>query len=602
MNAAHLVERAEQAANADKLTPEAFENLKRWLEGEAYSAFWPEMETWIDEGQYERINDSFGAVLPFGTGGRRGRVGIGPNRINARTIGESAQGVANYILKGWRGDEPPSVAIASDTRNTSPEFTQLTAEVFAGNGLRVFLFDGPRPTPELSFAVRHLKAEFGIVISASHNPPSDNGFKVYGKDGAQIIAPVDAEIIGEVKNVTEIKQQDLKAAAVEGRLQWLGEELDQIYLEELTALQIVEEREAVDVVFSPLHGTGFLSVVPALERIGKDRVWVVEAQATPDGDFPSVAENRPNPEEPRAMELAIEEGKSRKADLVMATDPDADRLGVAVRKSLDGNDWVRLNGNQIGALLTYHILRELKERNQIPLGGVVVKTLVTTSLMEDICRSFGVEIRTDLLVGFKYIAEVINKDLRGHEERFIFGAEESHGYLRGTFVRDKDGAAAAVMMTELTGVLKGEVKTPHDLLEDIHRQYGYYLEQLESVVLEGEEGLRKIRAMMEGFRKDPPKEFGGSGIVCIEDYAEGRVFDPATGKTIREITKPKGNLLIFRLSEDGRNWLAVRPSGTEPKIKFYLSVHLPVDGGDLEKIKQDAAAKAKKIWDAVPRG
>ncbi len=597
-----LVQRAEQAAREGKLTDEAFANLKRWLEGEEYSEFWPDLGKLVEAGETGTINDSFGAVLPFGTGGRRGQVGIGPNRINSRTIGESAQGVASHVLSSWSGKEPPSVAIASDTRNTSPEFTRITAEVFAGNGFRVFLFEEPRATPELSFAVRHLNADMGIVISASHNPPSDNGFKVYGKDGAQIVPPVDGQIIDEVKKVREIKRQDLEVAAREGRLQSLGAEIDNAYWERLAGLQLVKDRKGIDIVFSPLHGTGSTSVTPALEMVGLDKVWIVEAQATPDGDFPSVPDRKPNPEEPKALEMAIAEAKERSADLVMATDPDADRLGVAVPRSVGGDEWVRLNGNQIATLLTFHILRELEKRGEIPDQGMVVKTLVTTSLLSDICESFDVEMRTDLLVGFKYIGEVIDKDLRGCEDRFIFGAEESHGYLRGTFVRDKDAAPAAILMAELTAVLKAQGKTPYDLLQDLSRRYGYYLEDLKSVVLKGEEGLRQIGRMMEGFRKSPPRDLGGVGIVRIEDYGEGKVVDPATGRVVRDISKPRGNILIFRLSEDERSWLAVRPSGTEPKIKFYLSVYAPVGADDdLDAVKQLAAEKAERIWAAVPR-
>jgi len=603
MNISDLVQRADDARKEGHLTDASLANFKRWLENDEYAEFRPEMEKWIHGAEWEKINDSFGAVLPFGTGGRRGRVGIGPNCINSRTIGESAQGVASYLLKSWEGEGAPTVAIASDTRNTSPEFTQLTAEVFAGNGLKVFLFDGPRATPELSFAVRHLGTDLGIVISASHNPPSDNGFKVYGKDGAQIVPPVDEEIIQEVEKVKEIKRVDLKQATIENNFGWIGAELDEMYWERIAGLRLVEDREGIDVVFSPLHGTGFTSVRPVLEKVGKDRVRIVEAQATPDGNFPNVADHRPNPEEPKAMEMAIAEAREKSADLVLATDPDADRLGVAVRRSVDENEWVRLNGNQIATLLTYHIVRELKKRGDLPEGGVVVKTLVTTSLISDICESFGVGVRTDLLVGFKYIGEVINKDLAGKEDRFLFGAEESHGYLVGTFARNKDAAGAALMMAELTAVLKAEGKTPYDLLQDIYREYGYYLEELNSVVLEGDEGLGKIQAMMKGFRKSPPAEFAGARVFSIEDYSTGTFIDPATGKVLKEISKPRGNLLIFRLSEDGRNWLAVRPSGTEPKIKFYLSVVEAVEpGGDLDAAKRAAAHRAKRIWDAVPRG
>jgi len=300
------------------------------------------------------------------------------------------------------------------------------------------------------------------------------------------------------------------------------------------------------------------------------------------------------------MEMAVSEARARSADLVLATDPDADRLGVAVRRSADGNHWVRLTGNQIAVLLAHHILETLDARGEIPEGAVVVKTLVTTDLITDIAERFGVGVRTDLLVGFKYIGEVIEKDLHDHPERFLFGAEESHGYLRGTFVRDKDAAGAAVLMAELTGRLKAEGRTPYDLLQDLYRRHGYYEERLRSFVLEGEKGLAEIRRIMDGLRREPPRAFADVRVVRVEDYAEGTIVDADTGKVVDRIGRPRGNLLIFRFSEDGRSWLAARPSGTEPKIKFYLSLRAPVAGGDLEEVKRAASEEAERILASLP--
>lgn len=606
MDNGDLLKLAGKAGREGKLTEEALSNLKRWLEGERFSRFWPEIRGRIEAGDFSSINDAFGAVIPFGTGGRRGLVGVGPNRINERTIGESAQGVANHILKRWEGPKAPGVVIAYDTRNSSLEFATITAEVLVGNGIDVYLFDGPRATPELSFAVRQLGAKAGIVISASHNPPSDNGFKVYGKDGGQIVAPVDAEIIAEVQKVDEIRRTGLDTTRGKKRFQTIGPEIDAAYWDRLAGVPLVSDRAGISIVYTPLHGTGMMSVKPAIDRVGRDRLWVVQAQAAPDGDFPNAPGGIPNPEEPRTLELAISEAKERSADLVLATDPDADRLGVAVRRSLDDGQWVRFTGNQIGALLTYHILDRLKARGEIPKDGLIVKTLVTTSMMSDIAESFGVGVRTDLLVGFKYIAEVIEKDLHGEEDRFIFGAEESHGYLRGTFVRDKDAATASLLMAELTALLREEGKTPYSLLQDLYRRYGYYLEELKSVVLEGERGLRQIHDLMDGFRRKPPAGLGGLAVVRIEDYGEGQILDPRSGRAVEAIARPKGNLLIFRFSEDGRSWLAVRPSGTEPKIKFYLSLHSEVapeaSDRELDEAKRAAQDRAGRVWDSLPLG
>lgn len=571
-------------------------NIKKWLSNEEYREYQNEILDLIQKGRFKELNDSFYTIIPFGTGGRRGTCGVGTNRINLRTIGESAQGLSQYILKQDEFNQKKGVVIAYDTRNNSKLFAEETAKVLTANGIKTYLFSSYRSTPELSFAVRELKAIAGIVISASHNPPGDNGFKVYWKDGGQIVPPHDENIIKEVNKVIKIKTIGLAEAKRKGLLEYLGEEIDNKYQNKVIGLSLCSSRSA-RIVYSPLHGAGSTSVIPVLKKLGFD-LHLVEEQMKPDGNFPNVKDNIPNPEVPEALELAIKKAKKIDADLALVSDPDADRLGVAIKKkTLEGKEeWIALNGNQIGALMTHFILSQLKEQDKLPKKGLIAKTIVTTDLIDRIAEDFKVEVKGDLLVGFKYIAELIEN--LEPEKEFIFGVEESHGYLRGTFVRDKDAAIAAVLIAELASYLKDQGKTIYEQLNELYKKYGYYHEALYYMILEGASGREKIEKIMQGFRKYPPKKIGGLEVVEVRERILRLLIDPNTKKEIRD-----GEVVVFFLTKDGSWRVTVRPSGTEPKMKFYVAIKKDVDRNindtDLEQIKIKTDKVANKLIEDI---
>lgn len=575
----------QKALEEEQLTPTAAENSEKWLTDEELSEFRDEIRSMIKNGEFDKLNDSFYTVIPFGTSGRRGPVGVGPNRINFRTIGESAQAVADYFFQDKDANTASAAVIAYDTRHYSREFAIRTAEVFAGKGISVYIFDSFRSTPELSFAVRELRADIGVVISASHNPPTDNGFKVYWADGGQILPHHGEKIIEVVAKIEKVKRLPINEAEKQCLVHWIGKDMDQKYWAAVSREALPSE-DNVHIVYTPLHGTGTTSVLPVLRRLGY-QVDVVKKQEEANGDFPEVRNHIPNPEDPAALEQAIERARELEADIVLATDPDADRLGVAVPSSREKKEWVPLTGNQIASLLTYFVLEQLQQNDTIPQDGVVIKTAVTTDLMIDICRSFGVSIISDLLVGFKYIAEIIEEN----PERFIVGAEESHGFLKGSYTRDKDGAIAALLMVQLTGYLKKQGKTPCQLLDELYRKHGYYKDVVEFILLEGAEGRHQIDQIMEELRNHPPKEIGGLEVVEVRDDQVLRV--------------PEGNFLVFTLSQDGRTRVAVRPSGTEPKIKYYVSVHSEIKETATEeeivRNKEAADDRANSIIQDVKR-
>jgi phosphoglucomutase len=426
--------------------------------------------------------------------------GIGPNRINTRTIGESAQGLAAYISGFGDKAKQRGVAIAYDTRLTSKEFAEFTAKVLAGNGVKTYLFKEFRTTPELSFAVRELGTMAGVVISASHNPPTDNGFKAYWEDGGQVVAPHDKAIIEEVNKVTALKLLELDEAERQDLFHYIGAEIDAKYIQAVLKLSLIAKRD-VKIVYSPLHGTGQTSILPVLQQAGFGDVHVVTEQMIPDGNFPYVKAHFPNPEIPAASEMAMELAKTIDADLGMTSNPDADRLGVFGKHTdSKGNiQWILLNGNQVGVLVIDFLLNTLKQQGKLPQKGVVVKTLVTTDLVSVIAQKFGMLTVDDLLVGFKYIAEVI-RNLPADQE-FLFGAEESLGYLRGTFVRDKDAATAAITVAELAAELKAQGKSLYDRLNELYKQYGYFLETQKNVYVSGAEGVARVARMMKSLRK-----------------------------------------------------------------------------------------------------
>ncbi|MFY0685586.1 MAG: phospho-sugar mutase [Cyclobacteriaceae bacterium] len=513
------------------------------------------------------FTDAFYKDLEFGTGGLRGVMGVGSNRINKYTVGMATQGLCNYLKESFDG--VIKVAIAHDSRNNSRLFAETTADVFSANGIEVYLFDELRPTPELSFAIRELGCKGGVVLTASHNPKEYNGYKAYWDDGAQLVPPHDKNVIEKVKAITSI--DEVQFDRNESLIHSLGEEMDNKYLDMIKSLSLspasIAQNHDMGIVFSSIHGTGITLVPPVLEKFGFTNVSVVEAQAEPDGNFPTVV--YPNPEEAEALTLALNQAKNEHAELVMATDPDSDRVGIAV-KNLDG-DFQLLNGNQTGSLLIYYLLSQWKENGKLTGKEYIVKTIVTSELIKKIADSFKVK-SYDTLTGFKYIAEVI-KDLEG-QETFIGGGEESYGYLVGDKVRDKDAIMSCAMIAEMAAWAKSNGKSVFELLVEVSEKYGLYIEGLKSMTKKGMKGAEEIQQMMKNFRTTPPAHLGGEKVISLIDYQQSTITDLSNGQS-SPIDLPKSNVLQFITENESK--ISVRPSGTEPKIKFYFSVNTPLD-------------------------
>ena len=515
----------------------------------------------------EDLADSFSKDLEFGTGGLRGVMGIGSNRMNKYTVGTATQGLANYINKTFTA-EATSVAIAHDSRNNSRFFAEITAAVFSANGIDVYLFEDLRPTPELSYAIRQLGCKSGVVLTASHNPREYNGYKAYWDDGAQVVPPHDKNIIAEVNAISSI--EEVKFDKDDSKIKLISEEIDEPYLQAILDLTLapeaVERQSDLKIVFSPIHGTGITLVPEVLKRKGFKNVTVVEEQAEPNGDFPTVV--YPNPEEKEAMTLALKKAEAIDADLIMATDPDADRVGIAAKNN-DG-EFELLNGNQAASMLIYFLLKKWKENGKIDGNQMIVKTIVTSDLLDRIAESFEVDC-PNTLTGFKFIAAVI-KELEGKKE-FIGGGEESYGYMISDFVRDKDAIASCAMLAEMTAWAKDQGLSAFDLLAEIYEQYGFYLEKLISMTKKGMQGAEEIKQMMIDMRAQPPATIAGSKVVKSIDYQSSVEKDLVTGEET-PVALPQSNVLQFIL-EDGSK-ISARPSGTEPKIKFYISVNTPM--------------------------
>lgn len=499
------------------------------------------------------FEDAFYRNLEFGTGGLRGIMGVGTNRMNKYTVGMATQGLANYIRKHCSGDDI-KVCISYDSRNNSPEFAKITADVLAANGLHVYIFESLRPTPELSYAIRKKGAQAGVMVTASHNPKEYNGYKVFWSDGAQITSPVDKDIVAEVNAITDPSMVKFVAGEGAGQIESMGEEMDNSYLDDILSLMLtpeaIKKHSDLKFVYTPLHGTGVKLVPEALGRLGFKSICHVPEQDINDGDFPTVMS--PNPEEPSALKMAIEVADRENADIVLATDPDADRMGIAVRDN-EGKI-VLLNGNQTGSLLTYYILTRWNELGKLDSSKYVVKTIVTTELIRAIAAKFGVKVY-NVLTGFKYIAEIVKQN-EGKGE-FICGGEESYGFNVGEFVRDKDAVIACSMVAECACWAAEQGKTLYQLLQDIYAEFGYYKESLTSLVRKGKAGVEEIAGIMAGLRETPPAELAGSPVIKVIDYNKPE-----------ETGLPKSNVLQF-FSEAG-DVVSVRPSGTEPKIKFYF--------------------------------
>ena len=541
------------------------------------------------------IEDRFYRQLEFGTGGLRGVIGAGTNRMNIYTVRQATQGLANYIIS--QNGQSKGVAIAYDSRIMSKEFADEAALCLNANGIKAYVFPSLRPTPELSFSVRELHCISGIVITASHNPREYNGYKVYWEDGAQITPPHDKNILAEVAKVTEfsaVKTMDKDEAVKAGLYNVIGEDIDDKYMEQLKKQSIhpdIIKKMAKDIkiVYTPLHGTGDLPVRRVLKELGFEKVIVVPEQEKPDGNFPTVS--YPNPESPAAWELALALAKKEDADIVLATDPDADRLGVYCKDTKTG-EYVSFTGNMSGMLIAEYILRERKATGTMPENPALVETIVTTDMAKVIAADYGVKL-IEVLTGFKYIGEQIRLFEKNHTYNYVFGLEESYGCLAGTYARDKDACVAVMMLCEVASYYKSQGKTLWDAMVDMYEKYGYFKEGLETLTLKGIDGAEQIQNIMTDMRNNPPKELGGYKVVAVRDYKEDTRKDLATG----EVTKtglPTSNVLYYELTDN--TWCCVRPSGTEPKIKFYFGVKgtsLADAEKKLEAVREDMLKAAK---------
>ena len=562
----------------DNVSPEILAKAKSWLSDQYDEETRKQVQNLIDNDPNE-LTESFYRILEFGTGGLRGIMGVGTNRMNIYTVAMATQGLANYIKMKFADLKQPQIAIAYDCRNNSKEFAQITADVMTANGIKVFLFSALRPTPELSFAIRELKCQSGIVVTASHNPKEYNGYKVYWEDGGQIVAPHDKNIIAEVQKITDISMVKRKRNAK--LIEMLDDKFDEIYLDKVMSLslspKLIKKHKNLSFFYTPIHGTGGQVMPKLFAKAGFKNFYPVEEQMVTDGNFPTVVS--PNPEEKAAMNMAIEKAKAMNADIVLATDPDADRVGLAVRD--DKGDFILLNGNQTASILTYYILTRWEELGKLTGKEFIVKTIVTSDLLLKIANKFNVK-TYDVLTGFKYIADkILNKP----DEKFICGGEESYGFLVGDFVRDKDAIITCFMLAEATSWAAEQGKTLYQILKDIYAEFGVYREKLVSLTKKGISGNEEIKQMMLGFRKDPPKTLLGSRITEIRDYKLGICKDMNFGvDTV--INLPKSDVLQF-FTEDGIK-ISVRPSGTEPKIKFYFSMNEPLESiNELSGVEQE---------------
>lgn len=569
------------------IDPAILEKAKQWTLA-PFDTQTREKVEYLIENDPAEITECFYRDLEFGTGGLRGIMGVGTNRMNVYTVGMATQGLANYLKKCFPDKPSIRVAIAHDCRNNGPLFTQTAANVLSSNGIQVYIFDGLRPTPELSFAVRYLGCQAGIVLTASHNPKEYNGYKAYWEDGGQLISPHDKNVIAEVNLIKGM--EDVLFEGNPSLIKTLGPEVDEAYLAEVVKLSLdpalIARQRHLKIVFTPIHGTAVDLVPRALKAYGFENVIPVEVQMVVSGDFPTV--HSPNPEEPAALSLAIHKARETGADLVMGTDPDADRVGIAVRD--EKGEFILLNGNQTASLLLFYILKSWKEKGKLTGREYIVKTIVTSELLSDIARSEGVE-SFDVLTGFKYIADIIRK-LEGIKT-FIAGGEESYGYLVGDFVRDKDAVSSCCMIAETAAWAASQGKTLYGLLKEIYVQYGFYFETLVSLTKKGKSGAEEIRDMMAQYRQNPPRSLGGVEVSVLKDYLTSTETRLADGSTLG-IDLPKSDVLQFFLSDGSK--ITVRPSGTEPKIKFYFGAKAPLARvEDFEAVRGQLAEKVKRI-------
>jgi len=574
------LKKVRDAVAEGKMTDTVVDNIKCWLTESRYSQYVPQILEHVDKGMWRELDDAFWTVIPFGTGGRRGKMyPFGSNSINERTIGESAQGLADYI-KEIKPEGPWRFGIAYDTRHRSREFSELCAGIMVANGFEVFFIDDYRSTPELSFLIRYKQCDCGIMVTASHNPPSDNAVKVYWSNGAQLIPPHDKAVIEKVANVDEIPKVDFEKAVADGKIKMVREETDAALMEEHLKVSFDGPRE-LKVIYSPLHGVGEFNVKSLLETVGFKDLEIYGPHREPSGDFPNVPGHVSNPERAVVFESIIEHAKTTGAELILASDPDCDRMGAAAPVGDDpAGEWKTFNGNQLCALLGDFVVSQHKAAGNLESDNYIVSTLVTTRMLREICDSYGIQCKDENLVGFKWICNVMDDE---GPEKFLYGTEESHGFLVGQYCRDKDGAIACLLMCELAAMVKAKGISLHQHLDSLYQKYGYHAERLINIRMEGSDGMKKMKELMATFRSDPPKSLGGLAIKSVVDYAtKKRTFADGTDESVEG---PFGDLVFFESEIEG-NYVAARPSGTEPKIKFYMFTKVPVEGSsDVESCR-----------------
>ena len=557
-----------------------------WLDGNYDEATKSAVRAMLENSDTTDLVESFYKDLEFGTGGLRGIMGVGTNRMNIYTVGSATQGLSNYLKKEFAGQQI-SVVVGHDSRNNSRLFAESAADIFSANGIKVYLFEALRPTPEISFAIRHLGCQSGIVITASHNPKEYNGYKAYWSDGAQVIAPHDHNIINEVNKIKSV--DDIKFEGNKELIQIIGEDIDSVYLDKISKLTLspesIKRNKDMKIVYTPIHGTGITVIPRALKMYGFENIIDVPEQNVISGDFPTVIS--PNPEEPAALQMAVDKAKEVGADIVMASDPDADRVGIAVKN--DKGEWILVNGNQTAMMLVYYLVKRWSELGKITGKEYLVKTIVTTELIATMAKKFKVPY-FDCYTGFKWIAAIIRE--QEGKMQYIGGGEESYGFLCQDFVRDKDAVSACTMIAEVAAWAKDNGKTVYELIQDIYLEFGFSKEKGISVVKKGKSGAEEIKQMMSQFRVAPPKELAGSQVVVIKDYSTLRMIDVLAGKT-ESLEMPESSNVLQYFTADGTK-VSVRPSGTEPKIKFYIEVKLPISSReDYDKV--NAAAEEKVL-------
>ena len=582
----NYLQRIKAACEQGLLTEGSVENLRCWLTEDRYAQYAPAVIEHIENEKWAALDDVFWTVIPFGTGGRRGKMyPFGSNAINERTIGESAQGLADYV-KEIKPNGPWKMAIAYDTRHRSREFAELCASVMVANGFEVYFIDDYRSTPELSFLIRYKSCDCGIMVTASHNPPCDNAVKVYWSNGAQLIPPHDKAVIAKVGEVQEIPRIAFQNGIDDEKIHIIRKEIDEALLEQHLQHSFDVPRD-LKVIFSPLHGVGEFNVKSLLNAVGYDQLEIYEPHREPNGDFPNVPGHVSNPENAVVFDAIIDRAKESGAELILASDPDCDRMGAAapVTSDLTG-EWRTFNGNQLCALLGDYVLGEKQKNGTLSESSYVVTTLVTTKMLGRICDSYKVRCSKENLVGFKWICNVMDVE---DPNNFVFGTEESHGFLVGQYCRDKDGAVACLLMTELAALVKSKGKTLFEHLDDLYLKHGFHHERLVNIRMEGSDGMKRMQNLMANFRSNPPTKLGGLEIVGIRDYQSGKRTDASGNSEL--MTGPTGNVLIFETNVPG-NYVAARPSGTEPKVKFYMFTYVPPeDLNDLNVAKREMEAR-----------